>query len=468
MRIAEGKVEGQRVTLTKFDNEAYEVVFGAGSVVRDRDLIEAGIVRYNAAVDAARDDHPPSVDDFSTYKAWVDTGLIPPGHPEVWQAVEDALGPRPSDPRKARAYDQLFARFLDRAITRKLDTGTGPTSTTRSAPGADRMTVRTLADFIIEDLPAREDRVQGLLPSQGLVGIVGAPKVGKSLFANQLALSVATGEPFLGRAVAKAPVLLVEEEGATAKLQQRFETQSRAMGIHQTRDLHLILREQVSLTDEEDLHELRRHVDETGAKVLVIGPLAQVGRLTSENDSPEMNRVMRTLNGLATEKDLLVVLIHHRRKDGKDGPPKGIHEFFESARGSNAYMAALDTAIGLDRKQETDLGEMYVMSRDGPAFKAHYRFDPETLLVQEADAPGKSYAKARLEDVLQTVRGFPDGVTAQQIASRYSVHKGTAQSRLEELVATGQVIGLQKGPRGVFRYAINPGLLALTDEEQAR
>ena len=60
----------------------------------------------------------------------------------------------------------------------------------------------TKKDFIVDNL----------MKSHGLYCLVARPKVGKSLFALQLANSVATGTPFLGHRTSPSPVLYISTE----------------------------------------------------------------------------------------------------------------------------------------------------------------------------------------------------------------------------------------------------------------
>src|SRR5712692_2067414 len=63
-----------------------------------------------------------------------------------------------------------------------------------------------------------------LLDKSGALLISGPQKIGKSLFAAQLALSIADRSPFLGMAVGDATyrVLIVQAEVSAKRMQQRF------------------------------------------------------------------------------------------------------------------------------------------------------------------------------------------------------------------------------------------------------
>ena len=64
--------------------------------------------------------------------------------------------------------------------------------------------------------------IDGLMRSKGVYLLVSKPKVGKSLFALQLANSIANGKPFLGHEILKpSPVLYITTELSDSQLKDR-------------------------------------------------------------------------------------------------------------------------------------------------------------------------------------------------------------------------------------------------------
>ena len=78
-----------------------------------------------------------------------------------------------------------------------------------------------------EDIEVNEDIkkdiiIDNLMKSEDVYLIVSPPKVGKSLFALQLANSIANGKPFMGHEVLKpSPVLYVTTEMSNSQIKQR-------------------------------------------------------------------------------------------------------------------------------------------------------------------------------------------------------------------------------------------------------
>ncbi len=74
-----------------------------------------------------------------------------------------------------------------------------------------------------KDFTKKDFIVDNLMKSNGLYCLVARPKVGKSLFALQLANSIATGKPFLGFKTSPSPVLYISTEMNSTQLIDRID-----------------------------------------------------------------------------------------------------------------------------------------------------------------------------------------------------------------------------------------------------
>ena len=79
--------------------------------------------------------------------------------------------------------------------------------------------------------------VENLMISNGVYLLVSHPKVGKSMFAQQLAFSLTTGEDFLGFKVNPSHVLYITTEGDINQLQSRFKLMNLKPNVNK---LHII------------------------------------------------------------------------------------------------------------------------------------------------------------------------------------------------------------------------------------
>lgn len=311
----------------------------------------------------------------------------------------------------------------------------------------------SVADYLALDFPVEQWLVDKLLPKSGLGLILAAEKTGKSFFALQLALCVGAGVDFVDRPVRRSSVLLIEEEGSPAGYQRRMRRQVAALGLDPAAvSAHFLVRKQVRLDDPAILDAIGALVRELGIRLVVVGPLSQVAQIEDENKSGEINALVRRLNGFVAEHELLLLLVHHRRKSGNgQGRPKGVSAFFESARGSNALVAAIDVGIGLYREQSEEDAWMYVLQRDAESYVQPLRWDTEALdfTAREEETTASTN---RMNAYLALLRQY-DVVTTGFAASMVGDARNTAQRRLDQLVGSGQAT-MVRGPRARREYSI--------------
>jgi hypothetical protein len=322
-----------------------------------------------------------------------------------------------------------------------------------------------LSEFIALQFPDEKYRVDDLMPLEGMVAIVGAEKVGKSMLMLQMALCIATGQPFLGKETVQCPVLFIEEEGSARALHWRTGAQSESLGID-PRDsdipLYIYQRERFRLDDVESVRFLESEIVATGAKVVLMGPLAQLASVENENDAKEFNAIARTLVTLAVKHSVVFALAHHRRKDdSKKGPPNSITGVFASTRGSSALMAAVDGGIAILRDPEMPDGTLFVLQRDGEAYRIFVSFDKDGLIfkVDESDRMSVDEKQHKALDFLRSKPG--EWFSTNAVAGAVKVRDTTIKSRLEDLKTQG-LIDTRTGARGATEWrALNENEVAV-------
>lgn len=248
-----------------------------------------------------------------------------------------------------------------------------------------------LAAFLALTLDPPAWIVGDLIPKGPAVGgLFGAEKAGKSLAGLQLCFSVATGQDFLGHEIENpGPAIFIEYEGSEAALQRRAATIAAKYGALQparTVELEIVHRPTHKLDTDAGQAWLTEQC--AGRVLCVIGPVSKAARITKENDPTEWQRLSERLQAVADATGCTILLVHHTRKpDRTFGPPSKVADFFNSARGSNAYMGAVDVAIGVQRDPESTEGTLFYLEREGQSGKAPYTFDPSSLCVWPSDRP---------------------------------------------------------------------------------
>jgi hypothetical protein len=203
--------------------------------------------------------------------------------------------------------------------------------------------------------------VENLWSAQGVGVIGGAPKCGKTWLALDLAVSVASHTPALGRfpVAEPGPVLVYGAEDAPAQLRARLDMIARARGLALPElDLGLILTPTLRLDTERDRRRLAATVAHYKPRLLTLDPLVRLHRL-DENSSAEMSALLAELRALQRDHHLAVILVHHLRKNaprGQDGL---------SLRGSSDLYAWGDSLLFLRKRDRAVI--LTVEHRTAPA-----------------------------------------------------------------------------------------------------
>ncbi len=187
--------------------------------------------------------------------------------------------------------------------------------------------------------------IEGLWTGQGVGLIGGAPKCCKTWLALDLAVSVASGTPALGRFSVRdrGPVLFYGAEDAAAHLRTRIETIAAARGLGLLGlELGLILCPSLRLDAERDRARLAATLAHHRPRLLVLDPLVRLHRI-DENSATEMAALLAELRLLQRRYQLALVLVHHLRK--QSGPVDG-----QALRGSSDLHAWGDSNLFLRRR----------------------------------------------------------------------------------------------------------------------
>lgn len=284
--------------------------------------------------------------------------------------------------------------------------------------------------------------VDGLLIAGGFSLLVAKPKVGKSTLARNLALTVAQGSPFWGRATQQGLVIYMAPEEKLSEVKRHFRTMG-ATG-----------QEPISLfpTTIPSLGEIRRLAALKKPKLIIIDSLFRLARIHDGNDYAEVYRALEPLVALARETGAHLLCVHHAGKFDRDGG--------DSILGSTALYAAVDTALFLkrtDRYRTVRSSQRY--GEDLP--ETVLLFDPQTGMVslgqtREQDEEVR-IAEAMLERLSLEEDDTEHGKSLTQpeleaVVEGRILHKRKA---LKALIDGGKVERTGKGIKGEpFRYGL--------------
>lgn len=186
--------------------------------------------------------------------------------------------------------------------------------------------------------------------SASSVGLVaGAAKSYKSWLGLDLAMSVASGTPALGRYPVETPgrVLMYLAEDALPSVRERVASIARHRGLElRALDLHAITAPRLRLDVEEDRLRLLETARSLKPRMLLLDPLVRL-HTADENDACQIAQILGYLRSFQRTLDVSVVLVHHTRKYVPAGARAG-----EGLRGSGDLHAFGDSNLYLRRTRD--------------------------------------------------------------------------------------------------------------------
>ena len=200
----------------------------------------------------------------------------------------------------------------------------------------------------LESKPQQNTWLIDQLWTEEAVGIIGGcPKCAKTWFGLELAISVASKSPCLGRfeVMQPGPSLIYLAEDSLSSIKSRIEALclSHCIAIDKL-DLHVITAQSLRLDIEEDQQRLEQTIQMLNPRLLVLDPLVRLHQL-DENSSADISRLLGYLRILQRTHKMAIALVHHASKRTRANPG-------QSLRGSSDLHAWTDSAAYLSRKKD--------------------------------------------------------------------------------------------------------------------
>lgn len=287
---------------------------------------------------------------------------------------------------------------------------------------------RLEASWLIESLWLNE--------AAGIIG--GQPKCGKSWLGLDMAVSVASKTPCLGRfAVTTAgPALIFLAEDALHGVRARVAgiCQSRGLDIA-TLDVSAITAVALRLDDQGDRDRLWRAVERVKPRLLLLDPLVRLHRL-DENNSRDIAGILGFLREIQRHFATAVVLTHHSSKRSHARPGQGL-------RGSSDLHAFGDSNLYLSRDDDGIV--LAVEHRAAAAIdsvRLHLK-SGESVHLSVADPPStiERTASTSLEERILSELQRRDGPTPrEELRAALRVNNQRLGQAVATLVATGRVL----------------------------
>ncbi len=309
-----------------------------------------------------------------------------------------------------------------------------------------------VSELLQKTFPATDAMLaSGLMDKGGAIIISGPQKIGKSLFATQLALCLASQRSFLGFEVGPAAyrTLILQAEVGEKRMQERFLKQTRGFPADAlNRVMSASVFSSVQLDKPEavlEIHEALEHLrqpdpDQKLPDLLIIDPLVNF-HSGDENVAKDMTKVINVLNEFRA-KGVAVVLVHHHSKGGAEKANVG-----HRLRGSTVLPGWYDSHFSLDwnNKERTSVKLDFEVRHDEAPETKVLKLNSETLQFED-----QNDESSQIGLVVSAVEELK-GATRDQVAKRYGKTPQWAGKWLQLAVEDGQLFNLQKG-RSTYYY----------------
>lgn len=294
--------------------------------------------------------------------------------------------------------------------------------------------------------------IDGLWRAQAAGVLGGAPKCCKSWLALDMAVSVSTGTPCLGRfdVTERGPALIFMAEDALPAVRDRLESLARSRGLGLLDlDVHVITADGMRLDRKEDRLRLAETTALVAPRLLVLDPLVRLHQV-DENNATAIAELLSYLRGLQRRYELALVLVHHARKNG--AAQGGV-----ALRGSGDLWAFGDSNLYLRRDRDDGLRLTMEHRTARAPDPVVLRLDTSQAdsvhleVVGEAGSPtGDDRCPPPLDDRVLDLMRRHDGIGREALRRDLGVRNERLGKALARLLEQSRI---RRDPGGVYRPA---------------
>lgn len=289
----------------------------------------------------------------------------------------------------------------------------------------------TAAELMAEDFPPTRWAVPGLL-CEGLNVIVSPPKVGKSWFALNLAVAVASGGVALGKVqVDQGSVLYAALEDTGKRLQDRLGKILRG----DTAPAALTFTVQCEPIPNGGADRiatwLEAHPD---ARLVIIDVFAKVrGSTGRDTDAYTADYAAVTaLKTLADRFGVSFLVVHHTRKQAAE-------DFLDAVSGTAGIAGAADAVLVLSRARNTSEAKLSITGRDVEEAEYALAFDPTIGTWTLLDVPAYTVNLTNERRKILAVIAETPGLTPKVIAEQTGLSHDVVKQLVRKMVDAGQL-----------------------------
>ena len=283
----------------------------------------------------------------------------------------------------------------------------------------------------------------------GLAILGGAPKLGKSWLALQIALAVGAGGIALGEHVQKGPVLYLALEDTARRLQDRMKRQGWVAGLPVEFLIIGQFETQIGDLKNGGGHKLANQIERCGYRLVVIDTLSR-SVYGDQNDAEQMTRGLRPIHEIANLKNTAVLLIDHHRKSSGENP-----DAIADILGSTAKGAMADTIWGLYRERGKHGAKLAITGREVEEQTLALTMDFATGVWQLDGNADTIELTERRREILDALADLGRPSQLNEISKMIGQPRSNTYTRLQDLVAAGK-LNRSTGSGKVFYQCVDP------------
>ena len=208
----------------------------------------------------------------------------------------------------------------------------------------------------------KDNIIDGIMKSNGLYCLVSNAKVGKSMFALQLANAITKGTNFLGHNTMSSPVLYISTESNFGQIQERVESLGLTFPL---KTFFIIDRDgkgEVSIFDIE--YKICEFAKDMNGKIIIMDMLKDINLgidYDINNYQDVGQKLLPKLREICDKNNVTILFTHHLNKQGK-------------VLGSTAFDAVVDGKLTLiENKTDKSLIRLNIINRDFPELDIHLK-----------------------------------------------------------------------------------------------